>query len=265
MNRQELKTLLLKMKKTNFEIPKSVDANDLTNNMVKCIGDIDPVFRDELILSCLWTLIERDDVSIKQQNVILKDLLSNEHLFLGLGEIEHDTVFNRTFSNLIIGVLVAKLENINYTLIVDRVLDYGHKELDLRGYVECKGWAHSTAHLADVLVSLAAHNKATAQSLKMMLELIHKKTTDNSFTYIYGEDERMARATEVIFNNKNLKEHEIASYIKKFKKIEGEYLDCCQGNFNAKNYLRSLYFRLRKINYDPQIVKVIYLVLTEEF
>lgn len=264
MSKQELKALLLEMQKTEFEVPEGVDAKALAEDMVKHIGDTDPVLRDDLILTCLWILIEYDDITVEQQREILEELLSDRHLFANVGENEGDKVFDRTFSILIIGALVSKFEDLDYGDVLDRVLDYGHKEVDLRGYVADKGWAHSTAHMSDTLGHLAKHKLATADSLKRILALIHEKMSGNELAYVFGEDERMARATETVFLSGKLSQEEIIDYIKSFKNVEGEYIDVCVCNHNTKSYMRSLYFRLRKGDYNPEIIQVIDQVLREE-
>lgn len=265
MNDKELKALLAPLRENEWKISASLNKEALADDLVKHIGHVDPVLRDLLVLECLWTLIDGDHVSEEKQKWILDKLMSDEHLLHGVGKTEDDSVFNRTFSVLIIGVLVGKINDFDYHGVLEKVIKYGYDEVDYRGYVEDKGWAHSTAHLSDALNSFAQHQEVTEIELKKLLDLIRNKMEINAYGYIHGEDERMARTTENIFRNNQLDKNDIINWIKNFKKAVGGFEVTCLKNGNAKNFLRSLYFRLRRSGYDSEVIDLIDRVINEEF
>ncbi len=218
MNDKELKALLAPLRENEWKIPANLNKGALIDDLVKHIGHVDPVLRDLLVLECLWTLIDGDYITQEKQKWILEKLISDEHLLQGVGKEEDDSVFNRTFSALIIGVLAYKLKDFDYQGVLEQLIKYGYDEVDYRGYVQGKGWAHSTAHLSDALNSFAQHQKVTEMDLKKLLDLIKSKMEVTEYGYIHGEDERMARTAETIFRNGQLDKKDIVKWLKSFKK-----------------------------------------------
>ncbi|QUI22347.1 DUF2785 domain-containing protein [Vallitalea pronyensis] len=265
MNDKALKEFLAPIRDNEWKIPADINNDALLEDLLTHIGHIDPVLRDHLVLECLWTLIDKDYLSDDKQKWLLEQLMSEKYLFYGVGKEDNDSVFTRTFSVLIVGVLGYKLQDFDYHAVLEPLIRYGYEEVDYRGYVQGKGWAHATAHLSDALNSFAQHQQVTEMELKKLLALIQAKIGVSKYGYIHGEDERMARTTETIFRNDQLNKVDIINWVKSFKKEEGDYDVVCLKNGNVKNFLRSLYFRLRKSGYDREIIDVIDNVMIEEF
>ncbi|WP_072831889.1 DUF2785 domain-containing protein [Clostridium collagenovorans] len=57
-----------------------------------------------------------------------------------------------------------------------------------RGYVVDKGWAHSSAHTADALCSLAESKFIKYEELMEMLDIIKDKICVDTYTYINEEE-----------------------------------------------------------------------------
>ena len=87
-------------------------------------------------------------------------------LAVGVGEDGTDTVFRRSFSALVLAVVLERATTLATTtgtgLPDDTLLRWGDRiagwlvrERDLRGFVLGKGWAHALAHGADALGALA--------------------------------------------------------------------------------------------------------------
>lgn len=102
------------------------------------------------------------------------------------------------------------------------VLDYSRKEKDLRGFVEVTGWAHSTAHTADVLGSLSKSEYLKAEELKEILRLIKEKICVKSYTYVNEEDERLVSAFRWIYDRKLISTEEYVEWIYTFKDVQKE-------------------------------------------
>lgn len=119
-------------------------------------------------------------------------------------------------------------------------------EKDVRGYVKDKGWAHSTAHTADVLDELAQCESIEYKDLLDVLEAIKTKVCINNYCYVNQEDERMAVAIISIINRNLLHNKEITNWIKSFEDIKkaNHYPEDHNLLINIKNFLRSIYFRL---------------------
>lgn len=264
---EKLKEELTKIKESNWIIPKEVEAYELSIRMLNNIGSIDSILRDNLILNMFYRIIEGRKISYNQMKEILILCLSDEHLFYGLGTVEDDSVFNRTFSMLIIDAIVSinnkgeeeflcESEVLN---VYKKIMEYFRKENDLRGYVEDKGWAHSTAHTSDTLCSLAESKYIGYEELMEILDIIKGKICVETYTYINEEDERLINTFMSIYNRKVISIDEIVNWIYSFKYINanGKYPEEEHLRENRKMFFRSLYFRGKKFNLEECIIQSI--------
>lgn len=82
------------------------NLDNLIDKMLDNIGSVDPELRDTLIFNTFGKLISEDYLTIKQMRYILEVCLSQ--LFLEIGQKENDSVFTRSFSSLVIGIILEK-------------------------------------------------------------------------------------------------------------------------------------------------------------
>ncbi|NDI36538.1 DUF2785 domain-containing protein [Chengkuizengella sediminis] len=267
----QLKELLIEIKNNEWKIPEEVDPYQLSLKMMENIGSTDLELRDHLIYSGLWTMISKKIITEDQMKEILALSLSEKHLFYNVGVKEDDSVFNRAFSILIVAAVIwfhnqngEKLLAEEEVLKVHRdVVRYTKSEQDIRGYVEQKGWAHSTAHAADALDELAICSSLKQSELMEILEVIKEKVSINDYTYINEEDERLVTAVINIVKRNILSEGELVIWVKSFEKFEKTnvyHVDDCI-TFNIKNFMRSLYFRLKNLQPNEKILNAIEEVL----
>lgn len=71
-----------------------------------------------------------------------------------------------------------------------KLLAYLDCEIDTRGYVPGKGWAHSIAHVADAFDELVLHPHLDETEFGEMLEALWDKVMIPSL-YVHDEDERL--------------------------------------------------------------------------
>ncbi len=249
-NSDLLKAKLIKIKVDNYAINDSDYGYEIALDMMKYIGSIDSEFRDELIYSSFlkWTI--NNVFTSEQMYQLLKISLDESHLFYKIGEIDSDSVFTRTFSLLIIPLVLYVDNNTNFLTkdetidIKDKVIKYLDLEKDIRGYVDGKGWAHSTAHAADALDDIAKSRYINYDELLEILGAIKTKVCINNYTYINKEDDRMATAIKSVISRNLIEDNEIVKWIKSFGNIEktGKYPEEQHLIVNTRNLLRSLYF-----------------------
>ena len=193
----------------DFEVPADRPLDDLTAELTTMLGSTDPEVRDGTAFPALATWIERG---------VYDDLLAGlgdgmvAGLSVGLGESGTDTVFRRSFSALIVGACIER-DNEQHLLPVGKILDWGDRvavwfltELDTRGFVPDKGWAHAVAHGADTLGALgdsphlgAAEHEAI---LDVLAERLLRQPVDQPLAA--GEPDRMAAATMQILRRGTL-------------------------------------------------------------
>lgn len=251
MEREILKELLRTIKNNNYEVPKSYKPFGLALEMMNCLGDTDGELRDKLAFSVLQNWIVNDILTTEEIHKILNISLDEKHLLFGLGRTD-DTLFLRTFSVLIVAEAVYKHRSKNYlskneiSSILDKVIKFYDEDKDVRSYIQGKGWADGVSHGADALDELARCEEIGYKDLKRILDSIQKKINIGYYGYIHEEDERIVTAVSAVLDRKLIPESEMIEWIKSFEKIIkiGQYPYDLVIHVNAKNFLRSLYFRL---------------------
>src|SRR3954471_19393753 len=90
-----------------YAVPAESDVHALTSELVEMLGSPDPELRDGIAYSTLANWIyEKRTLDAEALNRLSERLLAN--LKLGIGERDTDTVFRRSFSALVLSVVVAR-------------------------------------------------------------------------------------------------------------------------------------------------------------
>jgi len=181
--------------------------------------------------------------------------LSNDFLFYKIEEKIGDGVFKRSFTVLIIRAIVYYQNELDSSLLTTKeVLDVYEKsikyfklEKDKRGYVPEKGWAHSHGHIGDLLRTLALNTEIRDNQLLEILYTIKDKISISDYVFINEESERLTTAACFAIERNEIKKQNIIDWIDCFEKLEPpkNYPEAHYFKENLKNFLRSLYFRLK--------------------
>ncbi|MCB2289153.1 DUF2785 domain-containing protein [Clostridium sp. CS001] len=263
----QLKQQLIDIKNNNWSVPSDIDKYELALEMLENIGSVDPELRDELILELLSDMIVENQLTDGDVKNLLKLLLSEKHLFYNIGKIEDDSVFNRAFTLLITEAMLHR-HNQNKDILFPEeeikrictdVIKYTRQEKDVRGYVEIKGWAHSTAHAGDVFCNLVQCTEIEKPELIAILEAIKDKVCISYYAYINNEDERLICAVMEILEKGNFNDEEFINWIKSFEDVQitGKYPEDHNLISNRKNFLSALYFRLKRRNEKIEFLNTI--------
>ncbi len=106
-NEIELKEKLQGLAQNKFRLSENDDLSELIPQMLYHIGSIDDYLRDELIYSAFGTWILRyNAIDFQQLRKILPIALDEQHMFCKLGEQDTDSVFTRSFSVLLLPLLL---------------------------------------------------------------------------------------------------------------------------------------------------------------
>jgi Protein of unknown function (DUF2785) len=185
--------------RNHYTPPANTTAATLAGELVDMLASPDPEQRDDLAYSTLanWIYQQRllDAAALRP---IVGRLLAN--LTRGVGERDANTVFSRSFSALVLSVVIARdnvdpfLDAAAWRAIESAAFAYLSAEQDLRGYDPDAGWMHSAAHTADLLKFLARSRYVDAPGQRRYLDAIATKLTSASVVFTHGEDERFARA-----------------------------------------------------------------------
>ncbi|QVK17536.1 DUF2785 domain-containing protein [Mycoplasmatota bacterium] len=262
-----LKERLISIRDNEWVIPNDIDRYPFALELLENIGTTDSELRDDLILNVLWLMITEKMLTKEQVRDLLEICLSDKHLFNKLGEIENDAVFNRTFTVLIIRAIIyyhitngedllSKEEVINLN---DTLIRYARLEKDLRGYVDKKGWAHAMGHSGDALRSMAFCNEIGHDDLMKIVEVVKEKICISDYVYINGEAERLVSTIIIVLSRDILEEQELIRWVNSFENTNPpkDYPEKHYYEENVKNFLRSLYFRIKFNNSSSIIIEEI--------
>lgn len=247
----------------DFKVPNGHTVAQLTPELLGFLGSTDIDVRDPFGYMILAHWIVRDRHYAPDDLRRLRDqLIAN--LEQGIGENGTDSVFLRSFSMLMLSVIVYRdnqesfLSPDEVRALLDKSLWYFQAEGDLRGYLPDKGWAHTVAHTADAFKFLARNLHTTANDHRRILSAIaDKMLLPVAHTYIYGEDERLVSALIDVLKRETLTLDDWSAWVERFTTWkgtweEGDFVTTIHAPwYNTKNLLRSFYFRLELVSDLP--------------
>src|SRR5205085_1446111 len=168
-----------------------------------------PELRDGCGYEILATWIYRDHrLGRDELERLRKKLLPG--MLAHLGETDNDnTIFRRSFSALYMSIVVAEdlskpfLSPEAFSETLDAALRCYVEEKDLRGYIPGNGWAHATAHVADLLKFLGRNPRLTVADQGRIVDAIAQRCRTVPSVFVWGEDARMAAALLSISQRKD--------------------------------------------------------------
>lgn len=250
----ELKEILLEIK-NGEKSWKEAETAVIVASMMAHIGSTDSELRDKLIYTRFFELIFEGQLEQDLMIELLEMALSDEFLFKGIGGNGTDSVFTRTFTTLLIALILYSDNEDNFLdaatvgNVKDKLIAYIDKEVDLRGYVQDKGWAHAAAHAADAFEELVKNRKLPQEDYPELLDVLWNKIFISDYVYIHDEEERILipilQMTNQGFDFGILEEliKTIPKMLKSRKEeiTEEEYWMLF---FNSKTFLKSFYMKI---------------------
>lgn len=264
--RTRLIEYLERLANSGYEVENSAVPAETTNLMLELIGDPDPYLRDELIYStfhkwiCYYKYYTDDEL-----RALLSVVLDGSHLFFGIGNREDKSVFTRTFSALVVSLVLSRHRETVF-LSAEQIqntkgclLEYCKSERDFRGYTADCGWAHSAAHCADALDELAQCGECDAAAHLEILNAILPVLFNGSTIFCHREDDRIGTIIHSIYQMQLVSSKELADWILCLSTPDGieDYYARYVCRENARRFLRSLYFRAMRHGYDELILRTI--------
>jgi len=234
----------------NGELPQDIDAYDFSYALLANLASSDSELRDELSYMILASaIIDKGRLSSEQLEKLLATTLDENHLFYCIGEVGTNSVFMRSFSNLIIAAILyddVKSPEISQTMVAHTkaaLLRYAEQEHDWRGYVPGKGWAHAMAHLADSLDECSQNRFLQEEDRRQILDTICRLAQLPEPLY-NEEDIRLATVAYHIIVTRQVAEDFLERWLASCYIERGTDVSTWTSVANIKNFLRSLYFLL---------------------
>jgi len=242
------------IKATEFAVPKGEAPLPLILELSDALRSPDPEIRDGFAyeIPAAW-IYEKKLLGPDDLRVLLRKWTAN--LRSGIGDATGDSVLLRSFSALDLSVLAAHdlqapfLTSAEFESLLSDALTYLRDERDVRGFTPPVGWRHSCAHTADLLKFLSRNPHLKAADHVRILDAVQAKVTRvGDPVYVWGEDERLARALVSLVRRADfdpaLVDPWLASLAALHKKAwEGAPPDpaLLAADRNAANLLKSLY------------------------
>lgn len=260
------KEFWLEITRNDYSVPQHHTASELLPELLTNLGSIDSDLR-ESAYTILSEWVEVQGLYMHEElRVISAQLRTNLHQ--GLGEQGTDSVFLRSFSLLVLNNVVDYdnahpfLQEQEVLAWLEETLAYYQEECDLRGYVPVKGWAHSVAHGADLLMAFARNRYVRQAELERILHVIAWRVTSPvSAVFIDQEDERLCVVVLTALRRNLLPLPSLQTWVQSIVQPEGrqswrETFSDGEGNIaftHVRTFLRSLYFQLLLTKEPPTI------------
>ncbi|GAA1938557.1 DUF2785 domain-containing protein [Nocardioides hwasunensis] len=251
------------VQRAGFEVPSDRPLDDLTAELTTMLGSTRPEVRDGTAYPALATWIERG---------VYDDLLAGlgdgmvAGLSVGLGESGTDTVFRRSFSALIVAECLERT-NQHHLLPGAKVLDWGDRiavwflsEVDTRGFVPGKGWAHTLAHGADTIGALAESPHLAGPEHAVLLDVLAERVVQQpaEAPLTSGEPDRIAAAAMRVLRRNTLSVEALEPWVHRIGAAADAY-GLVQGDpfgpaSTPQAFLRALFVHL-SLAPDPPTVR----------
>lgn len=264
--REQLIIDLQRIEENDYELRSGEQLRDYVKLMLEYIGDPQPKLRDDLIYSTFYKWInEKQWFSDAELRELLLILLDEQHLFYHIGSKEDQAVFTRTFSVLIVALILQRhreqafLASAEFTNVKEALIRYYEEEQDLRGFMPEEGWAHAAAHGADALDELVLCSESDAAIREEVLAVIQRMLYNDQHIFSDEEDERIATIVATMIDHHLLPQQSIVDWIRNLEQCggwprsRGQYV----ARVNTKNFVRSLYFRLLPLKNNPAMLEVL--------
>ncbi|WP_232696845.1 DUF2785 domain-containing protein [Brevibacillus daliensis] len=247
-----IKEIAIQIVRNDYQAPEH--AYDIAQEMLnrQNIGSVDPELRDDYIYSILAKWFLHGVFNPDEMRQMGRLMLDEDHLFYQIGESDTDSVFTRSFSMLILTLVLSVhrerpfLSHHEIHSMKEKVFDYLRREKDLRGYIEEKGWAHATAHAADMLDELAQCLELQSADLIAILNLIQESVQEERMVFSYEEDERLTTAAIQIMERNLLSKEQIIQWVLSFYEqlSANGGIEAYRKKINTKHFVRCMFFRL---------------------
>jgi hypothetical protein len=262
----------------HYQLPEDIDRFAFLQALLQNFDTTDAELRDELTYMILAHAIideeTADRLSTQQRETLLLTCIDGAHIFYHIGEAGTDSVFMRSFSSLIITALLyadARLQQISQDVARKTraaLLRYAREERDWRGYIKGKGWAHSVAHLSDALDEIVQNRYMTQADCEAVMQTLAYLAMLPE-PLCFEEDDRLSFAAYRIITPGMVDDAFLETWVESlFVRRTEEIPGGTPGDVaswirvaNAKNFLRSLYFRLLWNQKAPALVERISAVL----
>lgn len=253
-----IKDMLREIEKNQFTLPEGTDEYQIVRQVVGVLGETDSELR-ELGYTVLqnW-LLDKNVLTDEQMKELLNQAISKDMLFSGITETESDHVFLRSFSLLLIGLLLIRdnrdgfLDETTFREVMTSLVTYCKQEKDLRGFVEGKGWAHAAAHASDAVDECVRNRYIGLEDCKVLWTGLSELLTNAPHVFNAEEDERIATAVTAMVEPGKVPLLTLCEWLMQIEVSKGNDIQLRYRRINFKHFIRSLTIRLLEKGFHEQ-------------
>lgn len=191
---------LAALQRREFAAEAKAEREALASSLIDCLASPDPWLRDAIAFSALQRWMREGAFApetLREMRARLDEKSADE-------KNDPDGVA-RPFAALALSE-VARTDRIAPWMrpderadMANRAADFLASVRDYRGYETGVGWRHGVAHGADWALQLAMNPALDAESLRALADALATQVAPTSgHAYVFGEPERLARATMAI-------------------------------------------------------------------
>jgi hypothetical protein len=249
------------IQKNDYRIPEGLDEFEAVKLVISSLSSPNGEIRDDLGYTILvkW-LIKEHILNGNQLKNILKQAISDDMLYFKIGESETDSVFQRSFSSLLIALVLVRdnqeqfLSKEDFIKTLYRLVEYCKLEKDFRSFVNGKGWAHAPAHISDALDECVRSRYADLSECKVLWKSLQTLIENAPHVFDAEEDERIATPVIAMVELKKVSFTELLQWLQKIDihQLNNEPDDATERyakltkKVNFKHLIRCLYLRMKE-------------------
>lgn len=251
-SRIELFNKLNELKQEGYKNLEELDC--LLYCMLFYLGDSEARLRDHTIYTAFCHLIcESDCLNQDKLLEILEVVCDHQHLFYKIGNSQDDSVLTRSFSILVVALLLHRnrqspfMNQEQYLHTEECVLSYFEQECDYRGYDQRVGWIHAIAHCADALDEVVLSDGCTQLDCQRILNQGLKVFLNDKIFFMHEEDERYGTVIQSMLNQQLIQMSDLEAFQVQLRlEVRDQEYATYLRYLNGKQLDRSIQFRLKK-------------------
>jgi len=208
---------LIQLRAENFQIQDAEQRRRFALALTDCLGDPDPVLRDQVAYEGLATMLRGKQLSAETIESLRASLIEQMSNADPAGD-----GFRRPFAALVLSE-VARADRVDPVFSADQrgemvaaATAYMRDIDDYRGFDEQQGWRHGVAHAADLLMQLALNPALDRAQLLDILDAIATQVAPpGAHFYVYGESKRLSRPVLFVAMREVISKQEWADWFKR--------------------------------------------------
>ena len=237
------------------------------HQLLHVIGSPDSELRDELAFRIFVESLFANGWSQNELNEVVKKLISNDYLFLNIGEVGNKSIYTRSFSALWLSYLLkvdtqqSFLNDQESKVVFEKISTYLMREYDTRGLVENEGWANAVTHAGDLFIASILHPRFEMRFVPQFLQGISKSIWAGN-VFVDDEEQRLAEVIKLL-QTIDYPEDVLVEWIEQlFDKLDfhlyeqGYTREYFKAKTNSIHLMQAIYFKLKFAKVYPKVQSV---------